>query len=747
MSGQKAENLKKLRGAGMNIPEFTVLNFNDYKQNGIPDDIGEGLFAVRSAFSLEDGDSDSFAGQFSTFLDVPREKIGEYAEKCFSSLESESVKAYLAAKNITVSSIGRDIIIQKMVHPDISGVLFTSNPQGILNESVITVGRGIGEGVVSDRTDTTTYYYSLTDDVYYYEGENDLLDDRLVRALIDISIKIKEIIGGIIDIEFAVKDGEIFILQARRVTTMNGDDPLILDNSNIVESYPGVSLPLTISFVHMVYAGVFRGVCRRIVRSERVLDQKKDVYESMVGDANGRLYYKISNWYTVLKFLPMSGRIIPVWQEMLGVKAKTDTSGEVKIPFNVRVMSYFNFIHELIVCPKNMNKLDEIFKDVQNDFTARFPDDLSADEIKLLFDDIRSRLFDVWDVTLINDMYAFIFTGLFKSRMKRSGRSEDEINKRLSDISDIESMKPIKEITRIALEREIYSEVEYLRKKEEYIKKYGDRSLEELKLESRTFRSDPDLFDERIAFYRADMTALRKLCDDIENRDHRETPKGFLCRRAALGIRLREQSRMNRSRAYGMVRTMFLALGRTYYDQNKLSDPRDIFYLTVDEAFSLPENAAVLVEKRKAETELYKQLPAYTRLIFEKEEFNKSHRSVNAYKPPLRSGELRGTPCSSGVVTGEAFVVTDIKKAADVRGKILVTKMTDPGWVFLLAAAKGVVSEKGSLLSHTAIISRELHVPSVVGIEGLMKSIQSGDIIRLDANEGTVEIIDRGELK
>ena len=70
--------------------------------------------------------------------------------------------------------------------------------------------------------------------------------------------------------------------------------------------------------------------------------------------------------------------------------------------------------------------------------------------------------------------------------------------------------------------------------------------------------------------------------------------------------------------------------------------------------------------------------------------------------------------------------------------------MTDPGWVFLLVTAKGVISEKGSLLSHTAIISRELKKPAVVGIEGLLDNIRSGDEIELDANSGTVRVIKRG---
>ena len=77
--------------------------------------------------------------------------------------------------------------------------------------------------------------------------------------------------------------------------------------------------------------------------------------------------------------------------------------------------------------------------------------------------------------------------------------------------------------------------------------------------------------------------------------------------------------------------------------------------------------------------------------------------------------------------------------------KIIITKMTDPGWVFLLASSIGIVSEKGSLLSHTAIISRELKIPSIVGVENATSIIKTGDYIRIDANTGIIKIIKRSK--
>ena len=81
-----------------------------------------------------------------------------------------------------------------------------------------------------------------------------------------------------------------------------------------------------------------------------------------------------------------------------------------------------------------------------------------------------------------------------------------------------------------------------------------------------------------------------------------------------------------------------------------------------------------------------------------------------------------------------------MEDAIDVKNKIIIAKMTDPGWVFLLISAKGIITEKGSLLSHTAIISRELKLPSIVAVNNVTKLIKTGDIVEMDASSGEIWI-------
>lgn len=756
MYGSKADNLIKLRDAGINVPAFTIISARDDVE---PSEkltfVSEGsasLYAVRSSCNLEDGAGSSFAGQFDTYLNVRPEDVPSKIKLCRESMYSDNVKKYMEYHHLSDEDLKMCVIVQEMADADKAGVLFTSNPQGILNESVISVARGLGEGVVSGSSDATTYYYNNTDKVYYYEGREDLLSESEIDRLIDTSVKIKEILGEYLDIEYAFAGDRLYILQARPITTISGASPLILDNSNIVESYPGLSLPLTVSFVHMVYSGVFRGVSRRVLKNDKELNKHTEVFGNMVGNANGRMYYKISNWYTVLKFLPFSKKIIPVWQEMLGVKNKGYDNSDVELSPFVRFMTYVNSFYELISVPRHMRSLEKKFTETNRYFYERYSPESSPSELIGLFGEIREKLLDIWDVTLLNDTYSFVFTALVKNRLKKKNADDAYINRYISGISNIESMKPIKALIELAYRYDEYSPEDLKRKKEEYIRDYGDRNLEELKLESRTFRSHPYLLDERISEYRKDPEKLKETYDGLgrsEDIKIKEDPlTRFLGKRCASGIAGRERSRLNRSRVYGMVRLIFTSLGNTYAKSGFIEDPEDIFYLSIEEAFGLadsPRDMKAVIEERKAEYAVFEKLPAYTRLIFENREFDKNISDVTSCRRIKEGNVLSGIPCSAGTAEGEALVIRNINDARDVKDKILVTVMTDPGWVFLLASAKGVISEKGSLLSHTAIISRELKKPSIVGVPDLTDTIRTGDIIRMDGGSGRIEILRRKE--
>ena len=246
MLGSKYENLVKLKENGFNVADFEIIQFEDvienpeelskiiqnnitktnreisdllkrYIENNIKKNFKISLqcnkYAVRSSSNIEDGENDSFAGQFDTYLNVEKKELNTKIIMCFKSLYNENVLDYVIKKKIDIKDLKMNVIIQKMVQSEYSGIIFTANPQGILNESVIVVGKGLGENVVSDKVKTTSYFYNLNDNLYYYEGENDYLEKDQVEELIDISKKITNILKDYLDIEFGIFNNQVYIFQ------------------------------------------------------------------------------------------------------------------------------------------------------------------------------------------------------------------------------------------------------------------------------------------------------------------------------------------------------------------------------------------------------------------------------------------------------------------------------------------------------------------------------------------------------
>ena len=171
--GAKAQRLFILKENGFNVPDFFCVN--EVPEIEEISSLTEGwtTCSVRSAAFCEDSDGFSFAGQFDTFLNVCKEDITEKINECFLSAKKESVISYCRENGINADEIKMTGIVQKMVDADYSGVIFSSNPQGILNETVIVAGRGTGDNVVEEKTDVTTCYYNRNDRKYFTESCSD----------------------------------------------------------------------------------------------------------------------------------------------------------------------------------------------------------------------------------------------------------------------------------------------------------------------------------------------------------------------------------------------------------------------------------------------------------------------------------------------------------------------------------------------------------------------------------------------
>ncbi len=764
--GAKAERLFQMKQHGMNVPEFFCITRYSTDQEilrYVNKTFSKGtLFSVRSSASAEDSSSFSFAGQLDTFLFVPADELLEKITRCRASADSACVNEYLRINGIHRDELQVNVIVQVMVNADCSGVVFTANPQGILSETVIAVGAGTGDNVVEDRVAVNTYYCSHSDSSFYaelHDGAPKLTND-MIRELLKIASDVRGQFGCECDIEYAVKNGEIFILQARPITTLHADGHIILDSSNISESYPGISSPMTISFVKDVYSLVFTSCVRRITRNDGTAEQFSEVLSNMTDSANGRIYYRISSWYDIITMLPFSKKIIPVWQEMLGVSDKSVSRSATAPRRMTKLRVMRSFVQLILSNERNMKKLNRKFDTIYPGFCARIAQADSPAELFSIYVELKTALADCWDLTLVNDMYAFIFTGLLKNALKCE-KPEDTANQIICGSSSIESMKPVRMLSDIRdslrsensykefcgistieeFEKFISQPTRSAELIEQYISEYGDRCSSELKLEAETYRTDPLLLIETISTFTEvpkETTAQRPKLHGLSR---------LYAKKAYNGILLREKSRMSRSKIFGLIREIVLKCGKHLSECGYIIQPRDVFYLTFSELEQAVNGKTSglfeLIDSRRQQWKSFAAIPQYTRIVFDREVFDK--HPADFVSATINSGDqlIYGTPCSSGIIEGEITHISSLTADTDASGKIILADVTDPGWVFVISQSLGIISKRGSLLSHTAIISRELRKPAVVGVGNACDHFRDGDYVRLNGIDGTIQLLRR----
>ena len=673
--------------------------------------------------------------------------------------------------------MGETVLIQEMLFPEKSGVLFTKNPKGILSEMVVVLGQGLGDKVVEDQENVLTYHY-FPGECLYQEGQGTVigLDEDELKTLFSLGEEIEQLFQKPMDIEFAIEKGKIYILQARAITTLDMHLPTrILDNSNISESFPGICLPLSESFAGEMYSGIFTSLGRRFL-GKRVSSYEA-VFQRMVGGFSGRMYYEISSWYDILRLLPFSGKIILVWQGMLGVSNEEISFSKKKPGFFLKCRITLLFCYYFIVSQRKMQELDKFFQERYASYSKRVDEEEEAQELYRIFLEMKEDILREWDITLMNDMVSFISTRLYGKKTAFS----------------LETMKPVRALSAlkaVARKHGLDSE-EYRREKKKYISAYGDRIEGELKLETRTYRSNEELLDRWI------LDALETEKTDYSEKDCEETSrmekpseqkrrKSFLYRLAESSCNNREISRLHRTRCFGLMRRIVDKIGEKTIGF-------DVYYLSLDELKEFlfcGKDFSLKIAREKELRKAYERLPVLSRVkllgkvdrdplageitvlnygAFKTKgskvgkgeiagEMGKSEKSSVPFseepKKVASKGKTESTPrvffgrgVSKGIFRGEVLKIKSLQeiRVAEAKGKILLSYSTDPGWFPYLDMASGLITERGSLLSHSAILARELEKPAVVNIPHIMEELQSGDIVEIDGDLGICSVIKQKE--
>lgn len=224
--GGKAKALGKLMRAGFNVPGGFVVTTKastDLKPVLEKFDLLRAdKVAVRSSAVAEDGANDAWAGQMDTFLNVTRDKLLDKIQACFESAKSDRAQAYAKEKNINAGKVA--VIVQKMVPAEISGVAFSAHPvTGSLNQIVIEAVKGLGEKLVSGTATPDTYVMDKKNQSLiekHLPRKEQHLPEAKLQELSQVVMKIEELFGFPVDVEWAYSNGQLFILQSRPITTL-----------------------------------------------------------------------------------------------------------------------------------------------------------------------------------------------------------------------------------------------------------------------------------------------------------------------------------------------------------------------------------------------------------------------------------------------------------------------------------------------------------------------------------------------
>ena len=788
-------------------------------------------YAVRSSSVEEDSSSFSFAGQFETFLYIKKENMIEKIKDVWISSFSSHVMKYRKEGSINNEINVPAVIIQEMINSDKAGVGFSVNPvNGNYNEAVISGTYGLGTSIVDGDENGDLFIYDKKTkkikkeirtkkirQVLDFENqkikteeiniEEEVLTNDEIHELGENIINIEKYYGKPQDMEWAFEKGKLYILQARPITTLKKTsektiNTIIWDNSNIVESYPEITLPLTFSFIRKAYSDVYKRFSEITGVPAKVVESYQVVYDNMLGLLKGRVYYNLINWYKLLMLFPNSKGNSKFMEQMMGVKkelseenlnenlleAEDKMTGWEK--FRNRLEKYkagFTLFMNMFLIEKKAEKFYKIIDENLNGKNSNL-DNKNIKELKKYYKFLENKFLKNWEIPIINDFLVMVWFGLSKKMAEKYIKENFEekhnilIAQEGNDMISVEPSRYIKKMSDMlrqdkSLQNEIKaiiknndeSRIEVLKLTEntkfnflfnEYMEKFGDRTVHELKLEAPTLKEEPIFLIKMI--FSLSMTEniqehtkrniseeQKKIYDNLKI----SPVKKYLLKKtvfyAKKFIKLRENLRYERTKVFGTVRKIMKKMGTHLKNDNLINNEKDVFYLTVDEIFGLVDGSIIdvdlkkLIELRKEQYKKYE-----TEAILPDRFLTKGFLGENFYYEDLAENSqldentLKGTGCSKGIVKGKVKVVLNPMNTEVKDGDIVVTKSTDPSWVMVFPLLKGLIVEKGSLLSHSAIISREMNIPAIVGVQGATTALKTGDIVQFDGSTGIIKKLD-----
>lgn len=784
-------------------------------------------YAVRSSATVEDAAERSFAGQFESVLNVRgADALLAAVRTCWLSLFSTRALAYLTQRKIALEKVRMAVVVQEMVAADCSGVTFTADPvSGATDRLVIEWVPGLGDALVQGKARPRRVVVAKKTGSVLISPTNDPCDQStasLVRAdvadaqartaravcphglssgllaqLWKLACQVEDLYGAPQDLEWACREGELWLLQTRPITTRPRpkawEDRQVWSNINAGEVAPDVMTPITWSLIQLFIAELARPVFRLLGASG---DRAPSV--SLIA---GRIYFNINTGLAAAKpFGRFLWRIPNMAQALGGGHIALYENGRLRIleedlpdlgfRWYKYVLSWPWVLYDWIThSPRRGDAWTAGLKARGDALAGLEVGSLSAPELARCFDRLLRNGFKGWDLLYLvtqgcalpwfqyacqkwlNDPDLVLGYRLFTAL---GGLPETEAGLALWRLAVLAHADPITEATLLAKDdwatvREKLTPAEpgrqFLAAWDDFMTEHGHHCRGELELFNARWSERPDYI---LGVVRGYLRSIGEQADPLENRRRLACEREQLttqCRQRlqnplkrwvfSRSLRRAQKLAVNREewknqavRHIALLRRVLLALGDKLCQERVLARSDDVCFLEVTELEPVATKQArfdvqATVNERRAEYERNLTL-------------NPPPVVVGRYDPAVESPAtettqretLKGIPVFPGVVTGRARVIVRTDDRAQVLpGEILVAPFTDPAWTPYFLPAAAVAMDLGGTLSHGSIVAREFGLPAVTNLGSATRSIQTGDLIEVDGTRGLVTVLKRAEVQ
>ncbi len=768
------------------------------------------FFAVRSSSPEEDLEGSSFAGGYETMLGIARPDLEAAIRQVFASCLDERIAIYKRAHGFDVTDPKIAIVIQRQILSEIAGVGFSVNPlNNDHDEAVINANWGLGETVVSGTASPDFFVVRKHDDEIVARtvggketslwmlpdgGTQERVDprrdelcltDAQILELVEQIRRVEDLYGKPMDIEWAIAENAVYLVQARPITT---HFPLPAEMVTKPGERKRLYLDLTITvqgiFESLSVTGgsVFEVLISGMLTEIFGRDPTGDVEQTLPFVRDGRLFLNLSN------ALVMAGA-----EKVVGAFGHVDPlTGQALAALDLeayKATSFKRFGLMFGAAIRMWPRFRQFRRGLSEPAETRRSNDAAIEALRQCIRDADQRCAGLGEFhravvpQLAKTIYNRILPSMISAKQAMAKIREQFPDPELADhLENLDKSVPSNITVQMGLE--LFELVQHLTaaqapdvetladnlargrldeafssRWQSFLAAYGHRGAKEIDIMSPRYREDPRmLLQQLVQFVNADQDGGSPLALYESSLQRRKASGAFLAERLQGRQRARLEQRceviselagFREGMKFCLVlvidalRQRVLIRGQEWSAAQRLDEASDVFFLTLNQ-ISEAETSRELdlrswVEIQRRYQGMINQCKSRCPVFDSRGRF---HRAPPA---PARPGEISGQAVSSGVAVGRVKVLHAPDEKPLLPGEILVARATDPGWTPLFVNAGAIVLEIGGPLQHGALVAREYGKPCVSGIRDATQVLRDGELIEVDGNAGVLRLLDDGE--